>query len=481
MPDLRKKIILPYLNITSVALEGDLGAQKVTFSGEFKSSELPEGYFIRPLRPLKNEGSSGGGVNFHQFPVVVDSSGVPWEPAVIYLLSRLEGISHPVMSTYSSIAGDLMEYRRFIDESKISWAEFPVYKLDKPTYRFNSYLKRRVALGEIALSTAKRQMSSVQSFYRWLDDEGLIDSRNGLWNESDRYVQIENSYGAKSFIPVKVTDVSIRNVKKIDPLGGLIMDGGQLRPLGDEEQEWLLDALRSLGNVEMSLIHLIGLCTGARLQTVLTLRLRDFLQEPKNNGDEFRLPVGPGTGVDTKFNQQQSIIIPRSLFEYLVIYANSSRSKLRRSKSKNSNENDEILFLSQHGSPFYDARNISANQNEAHRARRYLCNGQGIRDFVGHRIIPYIRSKYHSGFQYKFHDTRATFGMNLTDYLYGCVERGEMSLARVREIVSVRMCHKSFKTTELYLGYRVNQKALSEVNEGWDRFMRNGSWVIESL
>lgn len=243
MLPIRKKIVLPFLEITSVAQEGDLRAQKVDFSGTLHSKKLPVGYFTKPHGAEKGGGSSSRALLYSQFPVVVDSIGVPWESANIYLLSRLEGRGHPAMSTYWSIAGDLMEFRRFIDEKKINWQEFPLSKLDKPTYQFNSYLKRRVALGEIALSTAKRQMNSVQSFYRWLDDEGLIDSKNGLWKESDRYVQIENSYGARSFIPVKVTDVSIKNLKKNDPLSGLIIDGGQLRPLGDEERDWLLDAL----------------------------------------------------------------------------------------------------------------------------------------------------------------------------------------------------------------------------------------------
>jgi len=63
----------------------------------------------------------------------------------------------------------------------------------------------------------------------------------------------------------------------------------------------LIKALKALGNTEYALMHFIALLTGAREQTVLTLRARDFMVPPSKIVQwPFKLRCGPGTGFDTK-------------------------------------------------------------------------------------------------------------------------------------------------------------------------------------
>lgn len=62
---------------------------------------------------------------------------------------------------------------------------------------------------------------------------------------------------------------------------------------------------------------------------------------------------GPGTGIDTKFNKQGTLHIPKYLYEKLMVYVQSPRYASRCNKNNISNKEDQYLFLTQHGQPFY--------------------------------------------------------------------------------------------------------------------------------
>ena len=59
--------------------------------------------------------------------------------------------------------------------------DFPVQKLQRPTYRFNGHLKHAVSAGEIATATAKRRMGNVITFYRWLESENVFRPAQPPW------------------------------------------------------------------------------------------------------------------------------------------------------------------------------------------------------------------------------------------------------------------------------------------------------------
>ena len=122
-----RKILLPTLVLTEVAKESDDGAICISTHLDRPNNT----YFIRPIRAIgesKNRDSSPSWVNyqFNLFPVVLDSKGVPWAEANIYLLSRLKDELNPTMASYASIAADLAAYRNFLDSSNgIDWTKFP--------------------------------------------------------------------------------------------------------------------------------------------------------------------------------------------------------------------------------------------------------------------------------------------------------------------------------------------------------------------
>lgn len=409
---------------------------------------------------------------FNLFPIVLGSDGAPWAEATVYLLSRLEGAVAPTMATYSSIADDLAAYRRFLDESKIDWTKFPIHKLSRPTYRYNGHLRLAVQAGDIAASTARRRMGTVVAFYSWLRAERVFTPEHPPWKESDRYIELKDIKGFKVTKQVTTTDVSIKAPKQIDPYAGTIDDGGKLRPLSVDEQGWLVNALLALGNTEMTLIHLLGLLTGARIQTILTFRVgHALLEQPAPPVAELRIPVGFGTSIDTKNDKQMVLHVPVWFYQMLRVYALSDRARKRRMRAEGGDAEEQYLFLSVRGTPLYRSREEALDFNEEN-ALRHAKAGQGVRQFTVERVIPYIREWYDPQFHYRFHDLRASFGMNLTDHQLALVAAGEITLHQAREYVKTRMGHESSAITDRYLQYRDNLKLVRQVGYDYDQHLR---------
>lgn len=468
-----RKIVLPSFVVTDLAEAGDADAVQIVVpqSAHTKGGQ----YFIRPKKIERESFRRDGRPTwvphrFNLYPVVLDADGLPWAEANMWILDMLESTVAPSMTTYASIAEDLAGYRRFLDEnSGIQWLHFPTHKLQRPTYRFNGHLKHLIQNNEIAPATAKRRMATVIRFYRWLQQERLFIPANAPWKASDRFVEFTDMHGFKRSKTVTTTDVSIRVAKQDDPYDGTIDDGGKLRPLPQEEQEWLLDALLSLGNTEMTLIHLFGLLTGARIQTILTFRLEHALIDTeRTQGNVLRLPVGPGTAIDTKNDKKLVIHIPLWFHRMLRTYAQSDRAKARRARAAGGDRADQYLFLSVRGAPLYTAES-DAREFDATNTLRHAKVGQGVRQYIKERIIPFIREKYGvPSFHYRFHDTRATFGMNLVDEKMKFVETGEATLKDVMDFVQARMGHASSVTTERYLTYRSRLKLIRAAQDGWE-------------
>jgi len=87
---------------------------------------------------------------------------------------------------------------------------------------------------------------------------------------------------------------------------------------------------------------------------------------------------------------------------------------------------------------------------------RHAKVGQGVRQFIHDRVIPFIQETSDIKFFYRFHDLRASFGMNLTEQQLQLIERGQVKLHQVREFVKTRMGHTSATVTDRYLQHRKN-------------------------
>ncbi len=467
----QRTIILPVCSITETCDENDERAIKqVIPKGRERTNETV--YFSRPVL-IPDETM---GFNYNLLSVVLDCNGVPWDIANVYILSRLQAITYPEMTTFSGIADDLSAYKIFLDEKNINFTGFPQNKLKRPTYRYNGYLKQELFAGEIEPSTAKRRMSSVVAFYRWVIQEGILSPENDPWQEREYFASFKTTEGFKMSKSVKSTDLAIKAPVKDVPHEGVILDGGRLRPMSQAEQVWVLEALNHLGNTEMTLIHLVALLTGARIQTVLTIRLSHVACDFPTTAKKISLTCGPGYGIDTKGDTIGVLQIPRQLYDFLQVYAKSDRAKSRSEKAPGGNNLNQYLFLTQQGTPYYQAK-IERMQFNPDLKIRHQKKGQAVRQFITDRVITYIRAHYDPAFHYRFHDLRASFGMNETDRQLVLIEQGKIKLANARRHVQRLMWHTSSATTDLYLDYRRQMEMIWAAVDGYEDYI---STLIET-
>lgn len=453
--------ILPRFELTEVVEADCLDAKCITLPGG-----PPAQYHIRPV----NE----DGLRCNFYPVVTDANRVPWGEANLWLMSRLRDADADV-TTITNAAGDLTAYRIWCDENGIDWLKFPEHRKFRPTYRFQGFLRTAIRTLEIKPSTGARQISTVVAFYKWLMAEKVLFLDNPPWEDRDKFVHYKDVKGFEQTKKVASHDLTIKvpNSESNDVMEQTIDDGGKLRPMPKDEQEWLLEALKHFGNTEMTLIHLVGLLTGARIQTILTMRVRHVLKEVKGE-DEIKLRAGPGYGIDTKFNKHIVLYIPAYLYKKLQTYALSNRARMRRAKAKGGDTPDQYLFLSNRGMPFYQCKSDIQTFDEDNE-RRTIKRGETVRTYIAESVIPYIRETFNAPtFRYQFHDTRASFGMNLTEAQLGLVQEGKITLFEAREIVKTRMCHESAEVTDRYLKFNGRLELARQLNDCYAEHLRDG-------
>ena len=459
-----RSIVLASFCLTETCAEEDNGSIKVVIPKVMGTES--QTYFRRALSTGSRSVLDSNAYKYNFFPIVLCTDGSPWKEANLFILSKLEGSINPAMTTFQSIAADLADYKNYLDQENIDPFEFPARKLLRPTYRYRNFNIIKAQAGEISLGTAKRRVSTVVSFYNWIINESIAVVENSPWTEKSIHIPIENRYGATILKKVKSTDLSIKTPKSHNPYSDKIQDGGELRPLSRNEQVVLFETLKKIGNIEMSLMHLISFYTGARIQTVLTLRASIFQNTIDSNINEVRVKIGPGTGVDTKNDKLMTLFFPIQLYEKIRIYTLGNRSYQRKLIAKY--EHVDYLFLTNRGTPYYDSKSDISTFDETNTKRR-ANNGQGVRQFIANKLIPHIRKKSgFEGFHYKFHDIRATYGLNLTDDQINLVQTGKSNLHKAREFVRARMGHTSASTTDLYLQYRYNMKMIRKAQMDYE-------------
>lgn len=462
---MRKKTLLNGFSLTEVCEPTDPGATQVMHSSGFQ-------YYRRTYEIRHNEMVST--LRLKRFPIVFDTSGAQWAEATVFFIISLLPRKAPNMTTFSNIAEDLARYREFLDERNIQWTEFPDFQLHRPTYRFNGHMRILCMSEECAHSTARRTMGSVIAFYSLFIEKRAFLPAHNPWEKNDVYVSVNDKYGERMSKKVSKTDIADIGGGEETRDPDYIYDEGKLRPLGQAEQDVLFDSLGQLGNVEVTLFHLVAIDTAARIQTILTMRLRHILRQykPTTEGKVF-IPAGPGTGIDTKFGKKHSIQISVWVLELLKRYVLSERAISRRKKSKRVDNQDQYAFLTPEGNPFYICKEDERKQ-EPGNDRAYFVRGGSLRSYIRKFVIPEMRRRLDDRtYTYRVHWLRATAGMNYADERNIRVERGLMTRGAARDELRRYMWHEMASTSDGYLDYRRNiTKAAKRIDE-YESRLRN--------
>ena len=415
-----------------------------------------------------------GGCYFH-YPFVINPDGSLWDEANRYLLQRLNGVVPAKHRTLESLAYDLAYFRQWMLDEDINFLDVPSRIHSRPTYRYCTFLHDEIRFQHIKPGTAKRRMSSVQNFYRWLE-RGRERFKYPLWLENSAGLMFRDDRGfmrKKSFISTDLTR-SFRTVRGSNEYSEHINDSGKLRPLTKDEQQALVESLKRIANTEMTLAFKFALTTGARLQTVFTLRRKHFMENPREGATSLRLKIGRGTLISTKFGRQMVLLIPVWLYHRFQIYMQSPRclSRVSRSNHVYPDEVEQYLFLTRTGQPYY-----MADGDPFASLYRTPPHGNAVTQFIRQQLRPDLASHGHE-FEFKFHDLRATFGMNLLEGKLVNYPRGDTPDSNKPEFFNVlmyvkeRMGHSQISTTEAYLNYRHKYHLAANIQSEYEAYLQ---------
>lgn len=426
-----------------------------------------------------------------KFPIVLRGDGNPWDLGNLYLIykfTELAKIEPPSIGTIQSIAKHLMMYLRWIEHLQnqgeaIHELYFPGEEERRVTFRYNRYLHRllRANPQPIKLGVAKARMQAVVGFYRGIFKGGLVtvsEIENAPYDPIVIGMPVVSSAGVQYIKMVETSNLSIKYFRREGDVG-VIKDGGNLRPLTEGEQCILLEYLEGYGNRSFQLMCFVALFTGARIQTVCTLRvkhIKSMLKMTARDG-ECLLKVGSGTDVDTKDGVRYSLHFPLKLVAILDEYVRSQEHRERRDKSFYGESEENYVFLARNGSPYFTSEREVSDRQEGVYSRRIapkdrvaftIQKGHAVRNYVA-RLIRNIRHEHPDFNTFRFHDLRATFGMNFVR------DADKAGVRDVRDSLKSRMGHRSFQTTQLYLNYDENnlevQKVVSHHHERINRLV----------
>lgn len=408
-----------------------------------------------------------------EFPIIIQGDGCPSEIFNLYLLKRLQQTVQYDFKTFASIANQLVDFQRFLEDEQLDCLKFHKVKQLNAIFKYRTRLIEQANAGLISASSASGRINAVVNFYRFLVTEDLADhQRYGLpFQDVYKYIAVDNEFGARRKMAIKSHDLALYVPAKA-PNSEAIIDGGELRPLTVDEQAIVLKALQKSSR-EYQLMFYLALFTGARLQTICTLRIKYLVERQSDSNGFIRLPVGAGTGIDTKFQKPMTLLIPHWLAQDIKIYINSEQSQQRRQKSNYGDSDENYVFLTKLGTPFYTskaeqhelAEKIKASNLFGTRLKFY--EGEAVRSYLKVVLLPEICLIDPQFQSFKFHDLRASFGMNLLESQLQHLPEGYNHMTAV-EYVQTRMGHSNISTTLQYLNYKSRLKWRSKIQHEYE-------------
>ncbi|ENW31382.1 Phage integrase family protein [Prolinoborus fasciculus] len=413
---------------------------------------------------------------FHclRMPVLIKSDKTLWELANVYVQSLLIEKSRK-QSTLESSATNLLDFLRFLEHSNLDMLHLPEEKYERVTYRYRDFLLQSVRQNLIKPSTANARINKVLRFYDFCISNQLFDKkylRNKPYTEISKSIMIPTDFGLDRKIEVTSSDLAIRSTKR-HVASDVIVDGGQLHPLNEQEQDLIKEYLMNTASTEFKFMCLVALYTGARIQTVCTLRVRNLLELKKNKINEFddtySLKIGHGTPIDSKNGTRMVLKIPKWLLDDLIKYSKSNNWKKRAKASYYGNTDQNYLFLTKYGTPYYTSLleiEDRRKSNSLHGFKRAV--GLSVRMHLN-QMIKKLNTIDNCVSPFSFHDFRATFGLNIVKAMTRSQVNGDQALIYLKD----RMGHKSMRTTLSYLEYSSFLSSVVNTNTKFSEELNN--------
>ena len=411
-----------------------------------------------PVRPIHLMEASAP----HLF-VIVQPDGALWPEGSLYLFEK---IAHQgdKQATVSNAASDLCDFMNKLYENDKNFLDFDGPKFKRPTYFYKSELKRHIMAGNRTRGYCNRQLGSVQGMYKWLASSRGFKPKQDMWASKSRFVNYVDKYGFPQAKEVITTDLTFRNAQKISS-GRFIRDGGNLVPISRENQQRLVDVLVELGNPEMLLIHIVGLTTGMRIQSNLTLRHRAIKSGVGHESDDnkfalYGIEMGGALPTEAKNSKEQTVRVPAWVHHMLDIYIKSPRHLARAKLSPIKNDDDQYVFLTRTGKPYYTA------ETDQHLFDYSSEKGSALRQYC-RKVIKLMKEK-DAEFSYHMHDLRATFAMNLITDDMKNRDNGKMNQIDLLENLKNRLNQEDIEVTLRYLNYYEEHPQINQAQSDYE-------------
>lgn len=440
-----------------------------------------EGFTIYRVNELGCESDR----DLFNFPFLYFANGDPWHEANDYLLSLMHDKA-PANRRTDDIrrrASRLMNYLLFCEEKNLDWLDFSgVRPSHRPTYMYFYHLTNSCGRSRAVIN---QYTAAVYRFYKYLSEHWYeIDMQRVDMTKQVQLI-VQGSKGAK-IIDVEKRSQTLRTPPSSSvPLGFVREDGEDLRPLSNRELGVFLETIRNekdWSSVER-LILMTSLMTGARKQTVLSMRLKNlkgFTEDRLLPEGAYKIHAGPGTGIDTKFDKKQELYVPKQLAEELITLAKSPLMKARRDKLRarleaelpglSISEEDLYLFVSDQGNCYYMAKN-----DPRYTVAKSPQTGQ-VTETIKRKLIKKTSSPFPKDFSH--HWLRATFAYQLYQRLQPLIQDGVMRPGEDIDFIQKRMHHESRETTENYLKLfkMTHEKVIAQ--ETWENKLFNGGYAV---
>ncbi|PPV33825.1 site-specific integrase [Ectopseudomonas oleovorans] len=414
----------------------------------------------------------------YNFPFLFHRDGIPWNEANSYLLNlvRHKPLAGRPTDEIRRRAGKLLDYLMFCEDHKLDWLDFSAKRPAlRPTYKYFEHLGH---LSGRSSAVVNQYTGVVYDFYKFVAANRHDFDISRVDTVKEIKLLIEGVSGRKLITVEKRGQTKATPPVSSVEIGFVREDGEDLRPLTNLELGELMKSLESGGwSPQDRLILFSSMMTGARKQTVLTLRMKHlklFDERRILSDGTYLLHAGPGTGIDTKRNQPQQLYFPKQLAEELIVWANSPTAKARRRAFQDKFnklqlgvpsfvEGDHYVFLSDQGGCYYMAQDDPRYPIVSSRP-----TGQ-VADTLKKRILGKVSDKFSRGFTY--HWLRATYAFQLYQRLLPLLASGEIQPGEEITMIQRRMHHKHRETTEQYLKlFRMHSQKL-EAQEVYEKYL----------
>ena len=400
-----------------------------------------------------------------RMPVIIQGDNTVWELASVYLQDSL--ITKSVVdSTLESMSNGLLDFLQFMEHTGLDVLHLPFNQNERVTYRYHASLRQRIRQGLLSPSTARGKMNRVLRFYDFCIKNQLFhkDSlRNVPYEEIRTRITVSTDFGRPFELEVETSDLAIR-VSKRQVSADAIVDEGELHPLTDTEQEYVKRYLRDTASREFQLMCYIALFSGARIQTVCTLRVFNIIElknkKPDPFDDAYSLKVGSNTVVDTKNGTQLTIKIPRWLVDELIAYSKSRAWKKRAEISYYGVSDQNYLFLTARGDSYYTSDKEVEDRRRAKSWKGFKKKqGLSVRVHIT-QMLKKLNENEIKVNPFTFHDLRATFGINTLKTMLASGFNNDQALIYLKE----RMGHRHITTTMRYLEHATHTSTIVNAN-----------------